>query len=113
MNRFSMSKEMKSDRLRHVLLLVPVIGFLLLFVGGTKFIGNVADTEQRKNLEAALRRDIIQCYALEGTYPPSLDYIEENYGFFYDVDKFYIDYTAVGANIMPDVTILSKTPDGY
>ena len=90
-----------------------ILVFFAIFVIGTAFIDDITDEEQCKNLETTLRRDIMQCYAVEGTYPPSLDYLEENYGFFYDKDRFYIDYIAIGSNIMPDVTIISKTEDSH
>lgn len=40
-------------------------------------------------------------------YPPSLKYLEEHYGLTYDRGRFLIDYQSVGANLMPEVTILS------
>ena len=59
-------------------------------------------------LEAALNRSITHCYAIEGTYPESLEYLTKNYGLTYDEDKFYIDYQPLGADIMPDVTVIEK-----
>jgi hypothetical protein len=52
---------------------------------------------------------------VEGTYPPSLEYLKEHYGLIYDEESYYIDYTAIGSNIMPDVTILprSKSEIGF
>ena len=111
MNRFSINRESRAAAILNILPFLLVLGFLIFFSGGTSLISDTADEEQCKNLETALRRDIVQCYAIEGAYPPSLAYIEENYGFFYDSDRFYIDYTAIGANIMPDVTILPKAHD--
>lgn len=99
---------MKTGRFFRILPILVIIGLLALFTASASLIENAADKEQRASLEAALRRCIMQCYAVEGTYPPSLGYIEENYGFFYDDDKFYIDYAAIGANIIPDITILQK-----
>ena len=113
MNRFSANKEIRLPRPLRILSALFIAGFFVLFLIVPSFISNIADEEQCKNLETTLRRDILQCYAVEGTYPPSLDYLEENYGFFYDTDKFYIDYIAIGSNIMPDVTIIPKTADSH
>ena len=63
--------------------------------------------KQLESLETALSRSIAQCYSVEGMYPPSLKYLEEHYGLTYDRGKFLIDYQSVGANLMPEVTILS------
>ena len=56
--------------------------------------------------EAALRRDIVHCYATEGFYPPSLEYLEEHYGLTYDKNRYWVDYQPVGSNLMPDITVL-------
>ena len=40
-------------------------------------------------------------------YPPSLNYLKEHYGLTYDESKFLIDYQPMGANLMPEVVILS------
>lgn len=37
--------------------------------------------EEKRSLEEALQREIVQCYVLEGHYPDSLSYLEEQYGF--------------------------------
>ena len=64
--------------------------------------------EEYKRLETALQRSVIQCYAVEGTYPPSLDYIKTHYGLTYDKDLFFVDYQPVGSNMRPEVTIILK-----
>ncbi|MEE1029241.1 MAG: hypothetical protein UH211_11260 [Agathobacter sp.] len=63
----------------------------------------------REILERALSRSITQCYAIEGTYPPSLNYLIEHYGLCYDSDHYYIDYRYIGSNLRPDVTIIERT----
>ena len=55
-----------------------------------------------------LIRNITYCYAVEGSYPESLDYLKEHYGLTYDEDRFFVDYQVIGANILPDVTIIEK-----
>lgn len=50
----------------------------------------------------------MQCYVLEGHYPDSLSYLEEQYGFSYDKEHFFVDYQLLGANIMPDVTVIER-----
>ena len=38
-----------------------------------------------------------------------LEYLESHYGLTYDHDLFFVDYQAIGSNIMPDVTIVRLT----
>lgn len=65
--------------------------------------------EQKKSLIRALQKDIAQCYALEGMYPPSLDYLKKRYGLTYDESFFYVDYQPLASNLYPDVTVLEKS----
>lgn len=65
-------------------------------------------TQEKTILSNALSCSITQCYALEGFYPPDLDYLCEHYGFTYNTDHFFITYTYIGSNLRPDVTIIEK-----
>ncbi|MBE5857723.1 MAG: hypothetical protein E7296_09210 [Lachnospiraceae bacterium] len=107
MNRFE-----KPSILRKIQKLsLPLLGFILLFIVFIKGIASVSETtidKQKESLTTALNRSITQCYAVEGTYPPSLEYIENHYGLTYDHDKFFVDYQVYGANMYPTVTVLTK-----
>ena len=89
-------------RLPFLILAVIVITFVI----GISSVDDTTYEKQMESLETALHRSISQCYAVEGTYPPSLDYLKEHYGIFYDSELFYVDYTSIGSNIMPDITII-------
>lgn len=67
--------------------------------------------EQKKALESAIFRDVVHCYAIEGAYPESLDYIKDNYGLTYNEELFFVDYTPIASNIMPDITIIEKAQE--
>lgn len=108
MDRFGKKPKTRLNRAWHCLSVIFAVFFILFFIGGTNIAGSVSKEEQAKNLEISLRRSIAQCYAIEGTYPPSLDYLVRHYGFNYDADRFFIDYIALGSNIMPDITVLPK-----
>ena len=85
--------------------------FLLVLIIFLLAVGNITkDTTDRQEeaLETALNRAIVNCYCVEGTYPPSLKYIKDNYGLIYDEDLFFVDYRAIGSNILPDVSIVRK-----
>ena len=45
-----------------------------------------------KSLEEALQRASVQCYALEGAYPPDLEYLRENYGIILDEETYFYLY---------------------
>ncbi|MBE5842954.1 MAG: hypothetical protein E7302_02085 [Butyrivibrio sp.] len=86
--------------------LVIVVGLLVLFFTGINEISSGNVDKQEKSLQTAIERDIVQCYSLEGIYPPSLEYLEDHYGLIYDKKLFFIDYRPIASNIYPEVTIL-------
>lgn len=107
MNRFESNGRL--SRFRWISL--PALGFILLFILFIQGVSSVSDTtyeKQEESLHTAIERSVVQCYAVEGTYPPSLSYLEEHYGLTYDHDLFFIDYQVYGSNIYPDITILRK-----
>ena len=48
------------------------------------------------------------CYAIEGAYPESVDYLAENYGLIYDKDRYIIYYDRFADNIRPTVSVLER-----
>ena len=64
-----------------------------------------ADARGADTLRDAIRRASVQCYAIEGRYPPSVDYLEENYGILIDRDKYDVFYSGFASNFMPDITV--------
>ena len=94
---------------KSLLISIAVFAVLLgVLIYGLQAVSARTVSEQETSLENALQRAITQCYAVEGAYPESLDYIKEHYGITYDEDTFFVDYKASGANILPDVTIIEK-----
>lgn len=104
-NRFSHQKKRKPPHIPGLSIVFAVL-LLLILVYGVSYISETTVREQQHSLETALHRSVIQCYAVEGTYPPSLDYLKEHYGLTYDEDTFFVDYTVVGSNLLPDITII-------
>ena len=62
--------------------------------------------EGREQLERALRQTAVSCYAAEGIYPPSLEYMREHYGIRIDEERYLVDYQVIASNLMPDITVL-------
>lgn len=106
MNRFRNHTSISLNVIWKFFSFLLVLTFFIFFFQGIHTVDHTTSEEQAKSLEQAIRRSVVQCYAVEGTYPPSLDYLKEHYGIFYDSDSFYVDYTSIGSNIMPDITII-------
>ena len=107
MNRFESSgKKGILNRLNYPFILFALI--ILFFFYGLNNLSAYNAENQKEILTDAITRDIIHCYSVEGSYPPSLEYIEEHYGLTYDHERFLIDYEPIGSNLMPNVTIIER-----
>ena len=91
-----------------VLLPAAVILLLLLFLGGLSNLNRGRREEGRLQLEEAVRRSAVACYAAEGIYPPDLDYLKEHYGIQVDETRYVVIYEPAGSNLMPDITVLER-----
>ncbi len=88
-----------------------ILSFILIFgliCSGFQSISKSTRQQEKDSLEKALRRGILECYALEGRYPESLTYLVEHYHIFYDDDQFDIKYEVIASNMMPNITIIEK-----
>lgn len=82
---------------------------IMLFMYGISSLSNSSINDDKQILSDAIERDIVHCYAVEGIYPPSLQYMEENYGLTFDHNKYIVNYDIFGSNIMPTFQIIDKS----
>jgi hypothetical protein len=85
---------------------IGVVCAVLIY--GIKDAGERSKEEEKRLAEESIRRAVITCYAIEGNYPPSYDYMKENYGLSIDERKYEVIYSIFASNIMPDITVLER-----
>lgn len=107
MTRFQQHKKSWPYQ-RFVLAAFFFLATLLCFFYGIDSLSASSFQRQKEALQSALTRGVTYCYALEGQYPQSMNYLEEFYGLVYDKDRFFVDYRPIASNIMPEITILEK-----
>lgn len=107
MKRFVYRKQ-KDSRTRMLLSACVFLVIIFVFFQGISSISSGTRKRQRESLENAVMRSVTHCYAVEGVYPPDLDYLKQNYGLTYDEALFFVDYRTIGSNILPDITIIEK-----
>ena len=64
--------------------------------------------ESRERVETAVRRAAVQCYAIEGAYPRSLQELRDRYGLSVDEAQWMVDYRYLADNLSPDITVLPR-----
>ena len=88
---------------------IPVCAAVLLVAASEK-LGSHQEGESLKQLENTVRKTVMTCYATEGVYPPSVKYMEDNYGIQIDHSRYSVFYEIFGDNIMPQITVM-EIPD--
>ncbi len=74
--------------------------------------GRDIDEESAQAIRDAVQSSALQCYAVEGVYPPDLAYLTENYGLTVNTEDFYITYEAYASNLPPEVIVQPKAQKG-
>jgi len=78
---------------------------------GTVWVKDMRISAQEQKIDA-IRENVlsaaVQCYAVEGVFPPDLAYLEEHYGLVIDKDMYIVTYEAFSTNMMPDVSVLVR-----
>ena len=81
---------------------------LVLFITSLASVDRQQGEEGRQQLETALRRAAVACYAAEGIYPPTVEYLQEHYGVQIEEERYIVFYEIFANNLMPDITVLEK-----
>ncbi|MDR1603568.1 MAG: hypothetical protein LBS10_02090 [Gracilibacteraceae bacterium] len=106
-NRFTRERDRFGSLKTWGMTLVFFAGVVLLCWQG---LGRLDRDTAGEKLEAA-RKAVVQaavhCYALEGEYPPDVQYLRDHYGLRPD-RNFVYHYEAFASNIMPDITVLPR-----
>lgn len=92
-------------------LILSLAAFALIFSAAImllNFIETQSDEAQISMVRDAVHNSLVTCYAVEGAYPQSIQYLVDNYGLSYDKERFLITYDAFASNIFPDVHVNVK-----
>jgi len=52
----------------------------------------------------------VACYAAEGIYPPTTEYLVEHYGIQIDHSRYAVFYEVFAENLMPEITVVELQP---
>jgi hypothetical protein len=99
----------KSNTLTAVVITVAVFVAFCVFV--IVMLSNASATSEEQALQAvndSVIRAAVTCYAIEGFYPNSIEYLVEHYNLRIDLDRYLIYYSRIADNIMPTVIISVK-----
>lgn len=86
-------------------LFVLVIGVLLMGFNNAFSVVNDSDLSRVKQ---NIKDGIVECYAIEGKYPESIEYLKDNYGVYFNDESYQIHYRYLGLNMMPEFDVFTK-----
>ena len=76
-------------------------------------IGDFHSEEEASMVRDAIRQATLTCYAVEGAYPDSMEYLREHYRLSYDEERFLVTFNSFASNQFPDIYVVergAKTP---
>ena len=91
-----------------VLLMIVLLGGVWLLVSRVETTQSSAQTQF---VYDAVRNAALTCYAVEGAYPESLDYLRSNYGLAYDRSRYQVTYSAFASNLVPEIYVVEVEAD--
>ena len=93
------------------ILAAVVLAFLIAGVWIRVQTARSSEEEIRDSIASitqTVQRRALQCYVIEGAYPESLSYLEENYGLTVNHEDYLIVYDAFAENLPPEVRVKYK-----
>jgi hypothetical protein len=87
---------------------ISVIGFVFLYLlYATAQFGGGGSARRAESVRQIIDKALVQCYALEGSYPPDLSRVAE-YGVVFDYDTYIYHYEWAGGNLKPFLSVIEK-----
>lgn len=101
---YSDRRVKQSGRLLWLILILLLAAAVVLIFRDS---GDLSDNSAAA-IRAAVQRSALQCYTVEGAYPPDLQYLEENYGLQVNEKDYYVTYDAFASNLPPTVVVTRR-----
>jgi hypothetical protein len=90
---------------------ITIAGFAVLVLLIGVLLGNAVDTSSEEALNAvrdSIIRAAVTCYAIEGVYPESLQYLIDNYNLAVDLNRYNVYYSSISDNLMPNIIVRAR-----
>ena len=104
-----MYQDRKTNRIGILLCLLLVLA--AAFYGVRKLRTDVPQELEEDSI-ASIRRTVqqsaLQCYAVEGVYPPDIAYLQDNYGLRINTGAYIVAYEAYAENQMPYIKVVKR-----
>ena len=103
---------MYSDHAKNKSGIFALVLILLLFTLLVTLVfghsGRDVSEEGAAAIGEAVRRSALQCYVVEGVYPPDLQYLEDNYGLQINTEDYVVVYDCFASNLPPTIRVIGR-----
>ena len=100
--------QVRRRYLRRFLYVVLFAALVVVLAVGLYF----ARASAREQAVISVRESVLnaakQCCAVEGSYPSSLNHLEENYGLTINHDDYVVSYEWFADNVLPSVVVTAR-----
>lgn len=101
-------KQVRQRRRRRALMLAA----LAVAVAAVVLVTMAVQAHAREQAAVSMRDSVLnmakQCCAVEGYYPSSLSYLEENYGLTINHNEYVVSYEWLADNVLPSVVVTAR-----
>lgn len=101
-------RRLRQRRAKRVL----VVAIVVLLAVAVYFAVVIAQMSAREQAAISLRESVLnaakQCCAVEGSYPASLEHLEENYGLTINHEDYVVSYEWFADNVLPSVVVTAR-----
>ena len=71
-------------------------------------IDKAQDGAETQLVRDAVRSAAVTCYAVEGAYPDTVDYLREHYGLACDENRYFVTMESFASNRIPDIYVTER-----
>lgn len=103
-----MYSDQKKKRPGLLLAAAALLLVLVLVVAVFGRSGRDVSEEGAAAIRETVRRSALQCYVVEGVYPPDLEYLQENYGLQVNTEDYAVVYDCFSSNLPPDIRVIAR-----
>ncbi len=108
MSVFHQKRQPVPTLLKGIASLAVALAAVFLLLCGARTAAKSSREEEIRVLTRNLQRAAVQCYALEGFYPPNASYIQEHLGVTVDENKYAVHYEIFASNVAPEITVVPR-----
>ena len=101
-------RELAERRRRRIAAAIVALVVCLALALAAVLAERASRAQSAVSVQEAVVTAAMQCAAIEGSFPSSVGYLEDNYGLAISHAKYRVFYEWLGDNVVPTVTVVAK-----